>query len=132
MIKLILPLSLGVASCCIPLWAADSSMNPIQRFTVRPAVCVTEKNAQCKTRFVFSWSLNYATQVCLSLKGAATTLVCSQKLRDEKEVDIKSRKTSVYELTPTDLPLFSVSQEVQVLELNRDVRVVNRRVWSVF
>lgn len=103
---------------------------PIKTFVIRPATCLTEKDTNCKSSFVFSWQLNYPTEVCLSERD--TMLVCSTKLSYSEVRQISLAQSRQYNLIPTDFPNMKETRHIELQRLNKDVRIVNRRVWSVF
>jgi hypothetical protein len=113
-----------------PLSASESY--PIKRFDIRPAVCVIEEDADCHSRFVFSWDLAYSTRVCLKSQLNQEYLVCDNKLSVEIELVVKISENNLYDLIPDTYSHQRVSRMIEVQRLNKDVRILNRRIWSVF
>jgi len=123
-----------VFSLCLqflfPLSASESY--PIKRFDIRPAVCVIEEDADCHSRFVFSWDLAYATQVCLKSHQHKEFLVCDDNASFEIELVVDISDNSYYDLIPQNNTHLRESQMIEVQRLNKDVRILHRRIWSVF
>lgn len=109
-----------------------SESYPIKRFDIRPAVCVIEEDADCHSRFVFSWELAYSTRVCLKSKLNQKYLVCDNKLSVEIELVVKIKENNHYDLIPDTYSHQRVSRLIEVQRLNKDVRILHRRIWSVF
>ncbi|KGJ90524.1 DUF3019 domain-containing protein [Thalassotalea sp. ND16A] len=123
-----------ILSLCLPLLfeLQASEYRPIKRFDIRPAVCVIEEDADCHSRFIFSWDLAYATRVCLKPNQHKEFLVCDDNPSVEIELVIDISDNSYYDLIPQNNAQLRVSRMIEVQRLNQDVRILNRRIWSVF
>lgn len=106
--------------------------HPIKRFDIRPAVCVIERDADCHSRFVFSWDLAYSTRVCLQSNLGKKLLICDDRLSVEVELVVDISDDNQYDLIPQQYSHLIINRKIEVQRLNKDIRILNRRIWSVF
>lgn len=128
--KLIVLLSITILMLIQNAHSADET--PIKYFKIRPAICVVEKDKDCHSRFIFSWALNHQTQVCLEDVQSKKQLICDDKLEQELEFVVTVSEANRFDLVPDESPYLVVSQAIDVQQLNKDVRIRHRRIWSVF
>lgn len=110
---------------------AVSAERGIEYFRVVPGNCIVKSEDLCQVRFLFNWKLRRAEEACIYLHAEKTAAYCSAvSLSGEVALDLAVGETTHFTLALKQAPEYSVSRDVKVLTIGRDVRVRRRHLWS--
>ncbi len=118
---------------CLPLNAEAEQHTVIESFSIKPSICIVERDATCKQNIRFQWHLSRPGNTCLYQVGVQQPIFCDvDKQHSSIVLMLSVEKENNFILRLSGSYISEIHRKLNIRELGKDVRQSRKHLWSVF